>query len=278
MLDISTVLSAAARQGFITLSQAEQIRPKMLPSVMPLEVLDTIIPEEVWGAVLFEIYGLSKGESSSPDINEVRQRIASFKIADLLRVHEKLQTNFERKNKFLAAGLFAGNSVATWQDAVWKSLVFLLLAQAVLGARGIPSTLQKARLEAKLRREAEFLRRFALAVSMAMAGVSGPRVPSSEGAVSSRSSLYSGVPRGEFYEALEENLSGITDDRIGWVMQYIARDDENTCDPCNAAAGYYLPGTGPYPGTVCEGRGWCRCRRVPRYLPEIFRKLQNQNL
>lgn len=278
MLDATTVLNAAVRQGLVNRAQAEQLRVKITPSLMPLEVLATDIPESAWQAVFFELYALSGGTSTNPTINEARERIAALKIAELLKVHERLQDNFERRNHRLAVGLFFGNSVETWQRAFWESVVFLLLAQAVLGAGGIPGTLQKARLEAKLRREAEFLRRFALAVMIGMAGMPGNRAPGSEEAVVNRSNLYSGVPRGEFYESLEERLASLTDEEVGWVMEYIPKDDDSTCEPCSEAAGYYLPGTGPKPGEVCEGRGKCRCRRVPRFLPEIFRKLREKVL
>lgn len=279
VIDLTTVLNAAVRQGFITVTQAETLRPKMNAFGMPAETLATDIPDTVWPAILFELYGLSNGPSSSPDINEARARIAAMKIADLLKVHERLQDNFERKNWMLAVGLLGGNSLESWQQAFWESVVFLLLAQFVLGSGGrVPSTLQKARLEAKLRREAEYLRRFALAIAIGLAGATGPRVPSTEAAITSRANIYSGTPRGEFYEALEERLEELTNEEVGWVMEYIPKDDDSTCNPCSNAAGYYLPGSGPRPGSVCEGRGRCRCRRVPRFLPEIYAKLHTSNL
>lgn len=278
MLDVTTVLNAAVRQGLVNFAQAEQLRVAITPTLMPLEVLATDIPESAWQAVFFELYALSGGTSTNPTINEARERIAALKIAELLKVHERLQDNFERRNHRMAVGLFFGNSVETWQRSFWDSVVFLLLAQAVLGAGGIPGTLQKARLEAKLRREAAFLRRFALAVMLGMAGANGPRTPSDSDRVSNRSNLYSGVPRGEFYTAMEERLASLTNEEVGWLVEYIPKDDDSTCEPCHAAAGYYLPNQGPKPGEVCQGRGRCRCRRVPRFLPEIFAKLREKVL
>lgn len=61
----------------------------------------------------------------------------------------------------------------------------------------------------------------------------------------------------------------------GWIVDYIARDDPATCDPCSeaAAAGPYLPGAGPMPGEICEGGGNCRCIRIPRWSPEEWTEL-----
>lgn len=270
MLDVTTVLNAAIRQGLITHMQAEEIRPRVMPSMLPLESLSTDIPDGIWNDIFLELYALSGGTSSSPTINEARERIASLKIEELLKVHERLQDNFERRNRPLAAGLFLSQDVSNWQQALWIGIVWLILSQFVLGKGGIPNAMQLSKLQKGLRWEAEFLRRFALAVmiSLLIGGKLG-----SEGAVEARSNLYSGEARGTFYEAMEERIRELTDAEEGWVMEYIPKDDESTCVPCSESSGYYLPGTGPMPGQVCMGKGKCRCRRVPVFLPEIFARL-----
>ena len=55
----------------------------------------------------------------------------------------------------------------------------------------------------------------------------------------------------------------------GYVVRYIAKDDDRTCSPCYEAErnGPYLPNDPrlPYPGEVCRGHGKCRCRHEVIY-------------
>jgi hypothetical protein len=91
----------------------------------------------------------------------------------------------------------------------------------------------------------------------------------SELQASARAALYGGSGRGLWFNEQEAGL----DD--GWIVDYIAVDDSGTCSPCHEAEiqGPYLPNQGPEVSEVCEGFGHCRCERVPRYDPEIARRL-----
>lgn len=271
MINLNTVIDAAARQRLVTGQQAETLRPRLEERFLPLDTQDVTIPDDLWPHIFLELYGLATGTSTNVGINEARQRIAALKIEELLKVHERLQDNFERRNWVLAVALLAGGTVRAWQTKLLDAIKRLILSQFVLGSGRVPTTAELAILTEKVKREAAFLKRFALTVALSLSGQSSG--PASEASISSRGSLYSGVARGTFYQAMEDRIDQLTDQREGWVMEYIPRDDVATCTPCSKARGFYLIGAGPYPGQVCEGRGRCRCQRVPRFLPNIFRSL-----
>lgn len=271
MIDLNPVIDAATRQRLVTSQQAGTLRPRFDDRFLPLINPDVTIADDIWPHIFLELYGLATGTSTNVGINEARQRIASMKIEELLKVHERLQDNFERRNWVLAVALLAGGTVRAWQTKLLDAIKRLILSQFILGSGRVPTSHDLAILTEKIKREAAFLKRFALSVALSLSGQSA--VPATEAAISNRGSLYSGVARGTFYEAMEDRIDHLIDQREGWVMEYIPRDDVSTCSPCSKARGFYLIGAGPYPGQICEGRGRCRCRRVPRFLPNIFRSL-----
>jgi hypothetical protein len=91
-----------------------------------------------------------------------------------------------------------------------------------------------------------------------------------EDEIAARARQYKGRAYEEYYRQVEGQL----DAPSGVVIDYEAVDDGATCGPCAQAErnGPYLPGQGPYPGTVCLGGGHCRCVRRPRQAsPEAAR-------
>lgn len=278
MIDLNPVIDAAIRQRLITPQQALTLRPKITGSLLPLTTMDVTIPEDVWPLIFLELLAVA-GLTERVPWQEAQARIAAMKIEELLKIHERLQDKFERSNWLLAVALLAGGTVANWQTGMIGSIRSLMLSQLALGAGKVPAALQLEMVRQRLKREADYLARFTLGIAVALAGgTSSPSAPGTEGAIANRADLYSGPARGFFYQSLEERLQDLTDEREGWVMQYISRDDDSTCQPCSDAAGYYLPGLGPMPGQICEGRGRCRCQRVPRYLPEIRERLLSERL
>lgn len=110
--------------------------------------------------------------------------------------------------------------------------------------------------------------------------------------LANRAALYAGAARGEYYlhsekpdriksrlapqdvnEGPPRPFEGPFDDMYPIVFEYVTRGDGAVCGPCNAARGFYLPSEGPMPGAVCAGRSRCRCRRVLRADPAIYRQL-----
>jgi hypothetical protein len=184
---------------------------------------------------------------------------------------DELQTAFERQTRSLARQLGAGQlDLAGWQTAMQTELRQHLTAQTMAGlGRDTLTPRELARLNTLARQETAYLARFADQIAIAQA----QGTPLSVAQIGARSELYAGAGRGEFFRAVE--TSAIADGRIGPgnVVRYVAIGDANTCSPCLAAVGYYLPGEGPVPGQVCRGHGRCRCRRMWLFDPARYAEL-----
>lgn len=268
-------LRSLVKGGYITTRQASRLAKSLrldlgwLPGNEPLDV---DIPSSIWPMVFLELLAVAEGTPYGvprAKWQDARDYIAFLKIKDLLTIHERLQDRFEANNKRLGHLLFAGSlTLAAWRSATWQAIKRLILQQAALGAGKPPDA---AKLQAILEKESEFFRKFAEAVFAGkVAGDDTLRpTPRTAESVSARADLYSGVARGLFFELHEER----GDLGYGWVIRFDARDDKHTCRPCRDAEGFYLQGTGPYPGGVCKGRGRCRCRRIPVWAPDIYQRL-----
>jgi hypothetical protein len=267
-------LRSLVKGGYITpqhaarLAKTFQLDLGWLPGNEPLDV---DIPSNIWPMVFLELLAVAEGTPYGvprAKWQDARDYIAHLKIKDLLTIHERLQTKFEANNHRLATLLFAGGiTLAAWRSGTWQSIKKLILHQAALGAGKQPDA---AKLHEVLQRESEYFRKFAEAIFAGHVSDDTIRpVPRTAEQVASRADLYSGVPRGLFYELHEER----GELGYGWVVQFRAKDDKHTCRPCRDAEGYYLANTGPYPGGVCKGRGRCRCVRVPVFDPDIYRRL-----
>jgi hypothetical protein len=94
----------------------------------------------------------------------------------------------------------------------------------------------------------------------------------------SRSKLYSGNIRGVFFRYIEK-LRKMRHDLIGqtgYVAHYIAVGDKSSCFPCKGSVGFYLLGQGPFPGQVCRGASFCRCKRVIVLDPARYNIIVNK--
>jgi hypothetical protein len=166
----------------------------------------------------------------------------------------------------LAARLVSGQmTTAEFQTALRTLNRTHTAGQTMLGA-GSRAGQMRATLEELAESESAFLQRFA-------DHIAGNRIagtPLSEAQIANRASQYGARGRAMFFRAWEEQGSG---SGAGWICKYTARHDGGTCMPCLNAEGYYLPGTGPYPGDICLGRESCRCRRVTEYNPTVYAQL-----
>lgn len=150
------------------------------------------------------------------------------------------------------------------------------LAQAYVGSRRYGQL--RPAIDAALERQSVYLQRFVDQMALrrldnTFGGPLGLGADYTPEYLAQRLNQYAGHGRRLFFEALEQY--GDENGR-GWVVYYVAVDDNGTCRPCHNAQGVYLPGTGPYPGEVCLGGGNCRCRRVPEWAPEIYRRLAGE--
>ena len=181
----------------------------------------------------------------------------------------------------IARSLRAGN-VRIFQQAAGSLNRLHAAAQAALGARALPPALRQSLATADAGRAAcrrrfvdgaglrELVSRMPPALIAAL-GLGAVAAQWSAEYLASRLAMYGAAGRAAFFEAAEEyDEEGAGP---GWIVEYIAQDDDRTCSPCSDAQGYYLPGDGPYPGQICLGRHHCRCRRVPVYDPEIYATL-----
>ena len=190
-----------------------------------------------------------------------------------LRMVNAVQDAFNRRIEGLAASLAnEGLPLAQWQRNMLDEVEQHVLQQMYL-ANGseVLTAAQQARLRTIVQEQGAYLQRFADQAALRI----GQGSPFTEGYIANRSRAYAGVGRGEFFQSSEEAGAARGDIGAGWVVDYISRDDRNTCTPCLDAerAGPYLPARGPMPGVVCLGRSYCRCRRMPRYDPTAYRNL-----
>ena len=164
-------------------------------------------------------------------------------------LHERTHDRFARRVKKLAAALIAGTlTLLAWHRLMRDEVKTHAIQQAIIGGGGtLADTL---RVSGLIRRETDYLSRFA--DEIAREGITSPRLRA-------RAEMYGGSGRAVYYREKEEQYPP------GYVIEYIAKDDDATCDPCTGATGFYLPGGGPFPGEVCFGRSRCRCTRVARF-------------
>lgn len=184
------------------------------------------------------------------------------------RAREALRDQYEATVEQLAEDLTAGElTVAQWQVAMGEAVRLHLVAQALAGGEGELTPEEWAAIGAAAAVQTAYLSRFADNL-LALVLLGGTLTL---GWIVNRAVQYAGVGWEAWFRAHERGVEG----QRGVVVDYEARDDGSTCEPClRAEAGSpYLVGTGPYPGQVCRGRGRCRCRRVERYDLAAWRRL-----
>lgn len=235
-----------------------QVQPVLPPRELPARVDDDSLEEAA--LLLLLLLGL---RGRDPD-----RVLAGMGRDAALRALNALQDAWKDRAVQLAAALARGElDLAGLQVQAMQGLARVYtgaMQLALRRSRLTPAELE--RLNRLLAREAAFLSR--MADQLALADAQGRAL--SPGSIAHRLAMYGGQARAEFYRSREAaEIGGNT----GWVVRYVARDDERTCTPCHNAQGYYLPGEGPMPGDVCLGGGYCRCRRVPEYNPTEWARL-----
>lgn len=153
--------------------------------------------------------------------------------------------------------------LSAWHATMTSLIRQHVAGQYVLGYGAMPQS--GVPLSWMLQKQAAYLERFTIERMLRVAEGN----PMSIAQIAARSELYGGAGRAAFYMGREATLTS------GWIVRYIARDDNVTCSPCLQAERQspYLPGTGPYPGDVCFGRSRCRCERRDEYNPREYARL-----
>lgn len=184
--------------------------------------------------------------------------------AERRAARDLLRLEWERAVTRLATELAANGNVAAWQSGMTQEIRRYYLRQMTAGLGRALTPAELGQLRAVLDVQAGYLVRFAGDAS-ARAALGNPL---SEAYTAQRSRMYGGQAWSLWHQGNEAG-----EEQPGWVVQYLAQDDGSTCAPCSAAQGYYLPGTGPWPGEICDGGSNCRCERFLVYAPDIWRSL-----
>lgn len=193
---------------------------------------------------------------------------AGLLLGNRERGRDRLRSRFIAEARAFAEAVAADDlSVADWQGLTRDTTRDHIAGQAVLGAGSAAKAVELLpALDRSARQQTAYLSRFADAV--AAAGVLG--MAWSVGQIASRAVTYAGAAYAWFSRAKESD-----GDRAGWIVDYVAQDDDRTCVACAQAAaeGPYQVGEGPQPGDVCFGGGACRCQRRERYDMDAWRTL-----
>ena len=184
------------------------------------------------------------------------------------RARDRLRQRFIVEARAYAGAVADGDlTVAEWHTVQRDVTRDYTVAMAVLGAGAVGAALGLLPgLDRAAREQTAYLSRFADGVAAGrLLGMAW-----SVGAIAARAAMYAGAGYGWFFRAREAGAG-----RVGYVVDWIAHDDDRTCQACLAAEhnGPYLVGEGPMPGSVCYGGGRCRCRRETRYDPDAYARL-----
>lgn len=181
------------------------------------------------------------------------------RIRERLRIaaRESLRVSFEQ---MVIESLQAGD-VRSWHEGMAQLIRNYNVANWMAGN----GQFDTPNLGQRVQRQLQFVYRFATERH----ATDALGRPYSAEYLANRGTQYRGSAYAAWFEGNESVSQG-----DGWVSEYRARDDNRTCTPCAGAQGFYLPGTGPYPGDVCLGGGACRCNRVMAYNLEAWRQLQ----
>lgn len=241
------LLTRLVMDGFITMAEARVL-------VDEFDKIDAL--PEGWALPL------PIDDAIPGDLDEMIARNIDFFIGERNVTVELIQDEQNELVVIIAKQLAAGEiTLKRWHEMMLTLLVDYYARMAAAGSQGNVGVEDADDLFSKIEIQLAFLSRFADQIGSGRL---------SDAQVEERSKLYAGEGRAIYYEQ-----AGKLNNQPGNVEDYVAVDDKNTCGPCEAAEANspYLPGSGPMPGRVCLGRGYCRCTRVLRYDPQAYLRL-----
>jgi hypothetical protein len=179
------------------------------------------------------------------------------------RARDAAQDRFETEARRLAADLARTKDLTRWHGAMRDLILRHLLLQATIGKGRALNLADLPRINLALARQTAYLQRWAQELAQGLP---------SEAVLTNRAASYSGAGRALWHEL---EAAGAP---VGMVSYYRSRDDRGTCSPCLAAErrSPYLPEQCPMPGSVCLGRGSCRCGVEHRYEPQTAQRLRRE--
>jgi hypothetical protein len=192
---------------------------------------------------------------------------------------EALREEFKQQSRRLASTLALSGDVNAWQSGMADLIKRNMVENAIVGAGRMLTVDELALMQPAADEQMAFLARFADRIALGElnkkqfeihpAAVAKDERPMSFEAIANRAEMYGRA--GLALNSLFEEISG--EFGTGWVVDYIALDDQSTCSACSGAQGSYLPESGPFPGDICFGGMRCRCRREVRFDPAAYAEL-----
>lgn len=183
------------------------------------------------------------------------------------RLRNSFRGDMQRTIARYAQAVAQGGDVATWQAAMQRELRAYYARQMTAGL-GRPLTADEmARVGQMAVQQEAYLYRFAGEI----AARRGLGRPLSLDYINARAQQYQAPGWAAWFEG-NETVEARGD---GYIVHYRCVDDPRSCGPCIDAEnnGPYLPGQGPYPGTICRGQGHCRCERETVFDMEAWQRL-----
>jgi hypothetical protein len=209
-----------------------------------------------------------------------------FPIRMLIDNLDVAQDRFEESALWLA-GMFTSGQMteSQWRSGMAMALLMLASTDLILSTGNNVTDLAIKQAVRRFEYDLHYLKNW--------------QPEGSAASIAHRGSLYGGGIRGQAFQRFEETFTKEAEETVledqslidtkehpvlqpfpfGWVAEYVAIGDSHTCRPCADAAAkkYFLLSRGPFPGSVCKGQARCRCRRIPRYLPQEYQRLARED-
>lgn len=259
-LQLLRLLSGAVAASWITTAQATAVRQRYdngetLELPLPPEQAIQRVTLEQAAAALVTISGLLGR----------RTDILTIIIRRQPPTRDQLQDAFQARARVMAL-----LPVPEWHESMRDHVRDHVLGQYALGLGRELRTADLRAIEGDVLTQLGYLSRFAdERAAKELAGV-----PLSDAQIVARNELYSGAGRAAWFRGHEQSFGD------GYVFDYQSRDDGGVCSPCLTAEqrSPFLAGRGVFPGSVCLGRGHCRCVRTERYDPPVYTRLTGRTL